>query len=161
MSRIRAKVGLLAVCVFVMVACDLPSDTSLITQFQRSHEDIERLRQMAEEDNLQGRIHADYADPKLPEIRLNEYRRLMKASGIMRLSGAGRGKPLELIVDANGFLAQGDYKGFMYNPLASGKTDVSLDGDCFGIAGAFKEERFCSAARGLGDGWWLILYQYR
>jgi hypothetical protein len=116
---------------------------------------------MAEEDDIRGRIHADYADPKLPVARLQEYRRLMKVSGITRLSANGRKDPVEFIVDSNGFLAQGDYKGFMYNPLDSDKTDVSLDGDCFHIAEALKEERFCSVARGLGDGWWLILYQYR
>jgi hypothetical protein len=153
-------VGVLCLLLF-LIGCGLPTDATLIAQFHRSRVDLERLRQMAEEDNPQGRIHADYADPKLPPARLQEYRRLMKSSGIMRLSANGRKEPLELIVDANGFLAQGTYKGYMYNPQASDRTEVSLDRDCFQISEALKERRLCMVARGLGDGWWLILKEYR
>jgi hypothetical protein len=40
---------------------------------------------MADEDNIDGRIHADYADPHLPVARLTEYRNLMKAADVTRL----------------------------------------------------------------------------
>jgi hypothetical protein len=149
------------VCLLVMAACDLPSDANLTTQFQRSRQDIERLRQMANEDNIHGRIHADYADPNLSEARLSEYRRLMKASGIMRLGANRRGEPLELMVDGSGFLAQGDYKGFWYNPAELRRSAGSLDESCFEIAEAEKQERSCSAVRSLGNGWWLVRYEYR
>ena len=116
---------------------------------------------MAYEDNISGRIHADYADPKLTETRLGEYRRLMKASGIVRLYGNGKGQPLELMVDTSGFLAQGDYKGYLYDPSESAPSSASLDDSCFNIADAKKDERFCSAVHSLGNGWWLLRYEYR
>jgi hypothetical protein len=116
---------------------------------------------MVEEDNLQADIHADYAHSNLPPARLEEYRRLMKSSGIERLAASGQKEPLELTVYTDGFLAQGTFKGYMYNPLRSDRTDVSLDGDCFHIPEALKEQRFCMAAHGIGDGWWLVLKEYR
>jgi len=158
--RAAALVGTL-ISVLSLVGCDLPADATLIAQFKRSHNDIEHLRQMAEEDDIHGRIHAGYADPKLPQARLDEYRRLMSASGIMRLYANGRQPPLELMVDGTGFLAQGDYKGYLYNPSESARSAASLDDSCFDIAEAKKEERFCSAVRSLGDGWWLVRYEYR
>jgi hypothetical protein len=158
--RAAARLGIL-LSLLSLVGCDLPADEVLIAQFKRSRNDIEHLRQMAEDDDIHGRIHASYADPKLPDARLNEYRRLMSASGIMRLNANGRQKPLELMVDANGFLAQGDYKGYLYDPSESGGSAGSLDDSCFDIAEAKKQERFCSAVRSLGDGWWLIRYEYR
>jgi len=115
---------------------------------------------MADEDNLDGRIHADYADPHLPNARLAEYRKLMMASGIMRLWGNGRSKPLEMIVDANGFLSHGDYKGYLYNPSESRPSSASLDGSCFDLPEAKKTKRFCSAVHSLGGGWWLLRYEY-
>jgi hypothetical protein len=157
----RANIVVVFLCLLAIAGCDLPSDASLIRQFQRSRQDFERLRQMADEDNIQGRIHSDFADPKLSDVRLTEYRRLMKGSGIVRLYASGRGKPLELIVDANGFLAQGDYKGFWYNPAESRPPAASLDESCFDIAEATKQERSCSAVLSLGEGWWLIRYEYR
>lgn len=128
-----------------LFGCSLPSDNALIQRFQGSHNDLERLRQMVDEDNLDGRIHADYADPHLPDVRLAEYRKLMRAAGIMRLWAHGRSKPLELIVDANGWLAEGEYKGYTYDPSEQQPSSASLDISCFEIAQARKEGRFCSA----------------
>jgi hypothetical protein len=121
----------------------------------------DQLRQMVYEDNLDGRLHADYADSHLPDARLAEYRSLMRATGVMRLWGHGRSRPLELLVDANGWLNQGQYKGYWYDPSGPQQSSSSLDDSCFEIAEARKEERYCSAVRTLGDGWWLLRYEYR
>lgn len=145
----------------LLCGCDLPSDGALIHRFQTFHADFERRRQMVDEDNIDGRIHKDYADPHLVDARLAEYRKLMSADGIMRLWGHGRTKPLELIVDGNGFLAQGDYKGYLYDPGEQQPSSDSLDDSCFNLGSAKKTERSCSAVRSLGGGWWLIRYEYR
>ena len=149
------------VSTLLLAGCDLPRDAVLTEKFKQSRNDIEHLRRMAEEDDVRGRIHTNYADPKLPEARLAEYRRLMHSSGIIRLYANGRQQPLELLVDGNGFLAQGDYKGYLYNPSESAHSAASLDVSCFEIAEAKKEERSCSAVRSLGDRWWLIRSEYR
>jgi hypothetical protein len=94
---------------------------------------------MIDEDNLEGRIHADYADPHLSDARLKEYRSLMSVNHITRLWGNGRSKPFELIVVANGW----------------------LDASCFDIKEPETDDRFCSAVNSLGDGWWLLRYEYR
>jgi hypothetical protein len=156
--------GLLVVnvCLLLFVSgCSLPSDSSLIQQFQGSQAELEQLRRMVDQDNLDGRIHADYADPHLPEARLAEYRRLLKATGVMRLWAHGRAKPLELIVDGDGWLAQGDYKGYLYDLEAQKVSSASLDASCFDVADSKKTQRFCSAFRTLGAGWWLVRYEYR
>jgi hypothetical protein len=70
---------------------------------------------MIDVDNLDGRIHADYADPKLPAARLEEYRVLLRDVGVMRLWAHGKSKPFELVADTNGFLSQGDYKGYLFD----------------------------------------------
>src|SRR5690242_7441890 len=73
----------------------LASDAQLIKRFQSSRGDLERLRQMVVEDNLQGRIHAQYVDDKsLPTRRIEEYRRLLEKAGITRLWANGRNEPL-------------------------------------------------------------------
>ena len=146
----------------LVIGCSLPSDESLIRRFQVSHADFQQLQRMVDEDNLDGRIHADYADPHLPDARLAEYRKLMRSAGIMRLWAHGKAKPLELVVDATGWLSHGDYKGYSYNPLEQRPPSASLDISCFETAEAKKEgERACSAVRSLGGGWWLLRYEYR
>ena len=116
---------------------------------------------MVDEDNLEGRIHAAYADPQVPDARLAEYRKLMGSCGVMRLWAHGRSKPLELVVDANGWLAQGDYKGYWYNPQQPQPASASLDGSCTDLPEARKTGRSCSAVPSLGGGWWLLRYEYR
>ena len=148
-------------CLLVLSGCDLPTDYSLIQRFRSSRNELERLRQMTDEDNIQGRIHADYADPHLEAARLAEYRRLMKASGVIRLYVNGRAKPLEFTVDANGWLSQGDYKGYLYDPGEQQVSSASLDDSCFDLPEAKKAGRFCSAVRSLGEGWWLLRYEFR
>jgi hypothetical protein len=116
-----------------LCACDsLPSDQALITRFNQKRPELERIRQMVAEDNLEGRIHADYADPKLSSSRLEEYRALLRDAGVMRLWAHGKSDPFELIVAGSGFLAQGDYKGYMYNPAKPKPPLVppSLDNSC-------------------------------
>ena len=116
-----ALLGILA------IGCSLPSDESLIRRFQVSHADFQQLQRMVDEDNLDGRIHADYADPHLPDARLAEYRKLMRSAGIMRLWAHGKAKPLELVVDATGWLSHGDYKGYAPLLLAfSSSRDTAL-----------------------------------
>jgi hypothetical protein len=116
---------------------------------------------MIDEDNLEGRIHADYADPHLSDARLKEYRSLMSVNHITRLWGNGRSKPFELIVVANGWLDQGEYKGYAYDPSGPQKSIDSLDASCFDIKKPETDDRFCSAVNSLGDGWWLLRYEYR
>jgi hypothetical protein len=56
-----------------LAGCDpLSSDQDLISHLSRMRPELERIRQMIEEDNLNGRIHADYADPRLPPARLEQ-----------------------------------------------------------------------------------------
>src|SRR5215469_15093373 len=99
-----------------LCGCDLPSDHALATRFNQKRSEFERIRQMIDDDNLQGRIHAKYADPELPPARLEEYRSLLRDTGIMRLWAHGKSQPFELIADGTGFLAEGDYKGYLYDP---------------------------------------------
>ena len=157
------RVSFLATCLLsvILCGCSLAKDDALIQQFHHSRGDFERLRHMVDEDDLDGRIHADYADPQLPAARIAEYRRLMRATGVKRLWGHGRSKSLELVVDSNGWLAQGEYKGFSYDPSGPQQSATSLDSSCFELAEATKAERYCGAVRTLGDGWWLLRYEYQ
>ena len=116
---------------------------------------------MIDEDNLDGRIHADYADPKLSVARLAEYRSLLRNAGVMRLWAHGSSKPFELVVDGSGFLSQGDYKGYLYDPAPQNPPLPSLDDSCFDTEQIPASQRFCSGVRNLGNGWWLIRYEYR
>lgn len=145
----------------LLCACDLPSDHALATQFSQKKAQFDRIRLMIDEDNLDGRIHADYADPKLSAARLEEYRSLLRNTGIIRLWAHGRSKPLELVADASGFLSQGDYKGYLYDPAPQDPSLRSLDDSCFLSEQIPTSQRFCSGVRSLGNGWWLIRYEYR
>ena len=115
---------------------------------------------MIDEDNLDGRIHADYADKKLSPSRLEEYRSLLRDTGVMRLWAHGKSKPFELIVDGTGFLAQGDYKGYLYDPAPQNPPLASLDDSCFLTGQIPDSQRFYSGIRSLGNGWWLIRYEF-
>jgi hypothetical protein len=116
---------------------------------------------MIDEDSLEGRIHAGYSDPKLSSLRLEEYRSLLRDTGVMRLWAHGKTKPFELIIAGTGFLAQGDYKGYLYDPAPQNPPPSSLDDSCFETAQIPDSQRFCSGVRSLGNGWWLIRYEYR
>lgn len=144
-----------------LCACDLPSDHELINGFDQKRAEFERIHQMIDEDNLEGRIHADYADPKLSSSRLEEYRSLLRNTGVMRLWAHGKSKPFELVVDGTGFLAQGDYKGYLYDPAPQNALAPSLNDSCFEGAKIPDTQRSCSAVRSLGNGWWLLRYEYR
>jgi hypothetical protein len=162
-ARLKPLIILLFLA-FLCGACDsLPSDQALIARFGQKRPELERLRRMIDEDNLEGRIHADYADPKLSSSRLEEYRSLLRDSGVMRLWAHGKSEPFELIVAGTGFLAQGDYKGYMYNPAKPQPPPVppSLDNSCFDTPQMSDGQRFCNVARFLDGGWWLIRYEYR
>jgi hypothetical protein len=142
-------------------ACDLQSDRDLTARFNQRHSELERIRQMIDEDNLQGRVHAHYADPKLSSSRLGEYRQLLRDTGVVRLWAQGKSKPFELIVDGTGFLSEGDYKGYLYDPAPKAPPLSSLDDSCFVTEKITDSQRFCSGVRSLGNGWWLIRYEYR
>jgi len=162
LAVVAVPAALLVLLGILLIGCSLlPSDRSLIRRFHASHADLEQLQRMVDEDNLVGRIHANYADPHLSDARLAEYRKHMRAAGIMRLWAYGRAKPLELVVDANGWLDAGESKGYWYDPSEQQPSSASLDNSCFEIANAKKEDRFCSAVRSLGGGWWLLRYEYR
>jgi len=157
-ARSLTGILLLLAC---LSACDLPSDYALITRFSEKRGELERIRQMIDEDNLEGRIHAGYADPKVSPSRLEEYRSLLRDAGIIRLWAHGKSKPFELMVDGSGFLAQGDYKGYLYDPAPQIPPAPSLDDSCFNAATILDTQRSCSAVRNLGNGWWLLRYEYR
>jgi hypothetical protein len=156
----RAVIGILLLLACVC-ACNLPSDHALITRFGEKREELERIRQMIDDDNLEGRIHADYADPKVSRSRLEEYRSLLRDAGVIRLWAHGKSKPFELMVNGTGFLAQGDYKGYLYDPAPQTPGAPSLDDSCFATAKVPDTQRSCSAVRSLGNGWWLVRYEYR
>jgi hypothetical protein len=151
----------LAAFIVPLCCCDLPSDRELTDSFVQKRTEFENLRKMVEEDDLEGRIHAQYADPKLSPERLEQYRALMKDIGVMRLWANGKKEPFELIVDGTGFLAQGDYKGYMFNPEKPAPFFQSLDRSCFESNQILQTERSCRAASSLDNGWWLIRYEYR
>jgi hypothetical protein len=162
-ARLKPLIILLFLA-FLCGACNsLPSDQALIARFGQKRPELESLRRMIDEDNLEGRIHADYAGPKLSSSRLEEYRSLLRDSGVMRLWAHGKSEPFELIVAGTGFLAQGDYKGYMYNPAKPQPPPVppSLDNSCFDTPQMSDGQRFCNVARFLDGGWWLIRSEYR
>jgi len=66
-----------------------------------------------------------------------------------------------LVVDSNGWLDEGEYKGYLYDLSEQQPSSASLDVSCFEITEARKKDRFCSAVRSLGEGWWLVRYEYR
>jgi hypothetical protein len=144
-----------------LCSCDLATDRDLTDRFVQKQPDFESLRKMIEEDDLEGRIGRDYADPKLSPERLERYRALMKDIGVIRLWAHGKREPFELIVDGTGFLAQGDYKGYMFNPEKPALFSQSLDNSCFQSNQIPQNQRSCSAASSLDNGWWLIRYEYR
>jgi hypothetical protein len=135
----------------------LGSDAELISNFHNHEGAFDQLQRMVNEDDLQGRIHASYADPKLPKDRLARYRTLMAESGVMRLWAQGKSKPIEFIVDATGFLDEGDYKGYLFSMNNETPTSESLDKSCIS---AKSQDRYCSAVRPLGAHWWLLRYEY-
>jgi len=135
----------------------LSSDAKLISNFHNHQGTFDQLQRMVNEDDLQGRIHASYADPKLPEDRLARYRSLMAESGVMRLWAQGKSKPIEFIVDATGFLDEGDYKGYLFSMSNETPASKSLDESCYS---AKSQDRYCSAVRPLGANWWLLRYEY-
>jgi hypothetical protein len=145
----------------LLCACDLASDHALITQFGQKRAQFARIRQMIDEDNLDGRIHAKYADPKLSAARLEEYRSVLRDAWIIRLWAHGKSKPFELIADVSGFLSQGDYKGYLYDPAPQDPPLKSLNDSCFLTEQIPATQRSCSGVRSLGNGWWLIRYEYR
>lgn len=161
--RVARVLVLLGTLTFIgyFCACDLPSDHELTVRFSQRRSEFEHIRQMIEEDNLEGRIHANYADPKLTPERLEQYRKLMKETGVIRLWAHGNKEPFELIAGGSGFLAEGDYKGYMFNPARPPSFSQSLDHSCFESVQISDAERVCRAASTLDDGWWLIRYEYR
>lgn len=156
----RTRISILLLLT-LLCACDLPSDHALITQFSQKRAQFDRIRQMIDEDNLDGRVHADYADPKLAAARLEEYRSLLRGAGVMRLWAHGKSKPFELVADASGFLSQGDYKGYLYDPSPQNPPLPSLDDSCFLAEKIPDSQRFRSGVLSLGNSWWLIRYEYR
>jgi hypothetical protein len=135
----------------------LSSDAKLIGSFHNHRGRLEQLRMMVAEDDLQGRIHATYADPKLPAERLSQYRNLMATSGVTRLWAKGRANPIEFIVDATGFLSQGEYKGYLFSMNTETPDSASLDQSCREEA---SYQRSCRAVRPLDVHWWLLRYEY-
>lgn len=146
-------------CALLCACSSMPRDSALTKMFSQSIE-FERLRQMIDEDNLDGRIAADYADPRLPPMRLEKYRQAMAQIGVVRLWAHGRSKPFELIVGTSGFIHSGDYKGYLYDPEQEHPVSSSLDRSCFNEFPAVSEPQFCETFRKLGNGWWLIRYEY-
>lgn len=138
---------------------NLPSEAALKAQFSRCRAHLVRLQQMATEDRLNSRIHADYVDDKtLPPQRLAEYRRRMKLAGITRLWGFGPGKRIEFLVDAVEMLDSGIYKGFVYSETEQGPTAKSLGETCM-TASSRKDP--CSAAQPLEPNWWVMRWEFR
>ena len=158
--RAFARISILLLLA-ILCSCDLPSDHSLRTRFSQKKAQFDRIHQMIDEDNLDGRIHADYADPKLPAVRLEQYRSLLRDAGLTRLWANGKSKPFELVADGTGFLSQGDYKGYLYDPSPQDPTLPSLDDSCFLTEQIPDSRRFCRGVLSLGNGWWVIRYEYR
>lgn len=161
-------IGLLFLCLpLVLHFGDTPlvSDAELVRMFQRSRSDLEKLRQMVNEDDLKGipdRIGVGYGPKDMPAERLAEYRRLLSSVSYERLWANGREQPFEIVVDGTGFLSVGDYKGYYYSPKKEEPIVSSLDHSCFKPPNAKSSDpRFCNALRPLGDGWWLIRYEYK
>ena len=138
--------------------CTLPSDARLIRRFHQRRNSLEKLRRMAREDRLKGRIHAGYYDDKkLPEPRVREYRALMADSGVVRLWPNEDERSIEFLVDAVGVLDVGTYKGYVWSIKPQHPIVDSLDESCSDWAPA---GRFCHASRHLDGDWWLIRYEY-
>jgi hypothetical protein len=148
--------------VLLMCSCGpLLSDSDLSKNYFAHRSTLERLRTMAEEDHVEGRIGKDYCDPRIPAERLRHYRELMREASVVRVVGNGEGRPLEFTVDANGWLDVGDYKGNEYTAAAPHDQSDSLNESCFITAKPATESQLCSASKALGNGWYMMRYEYR
>jgi hypothetical protein len=125
-----------------------PSDRLLVSDFHRHYPELEELRKMIDEDDLNGRIHADYSDRQLPLPRLDRYRALMKKTGVTRIWANGRDKDIDMTVWATGMLDVGTYKGYYFSREKQTPVMETLEKSCFD---GMKDERqrHCSGFRPL------------
>lgn len=138
---------------------NLPTEAELKAQFARYRDPLFRLRQMATEDELRGRVHAGYVDDeRLSPQRLAEYRRLMDRAGITRLWRHETGLSIEFLVDAVGMLDSGVYKGFIYSEVGEKTTMGSLDVTCIPSS---PRRDFCEVAHSLEPNWWVARWEFR
>ena len=130
----------------------LISDAKLTAQFRSNRGNFERLRQMANGDDLKGAIGTDYADDKrLSAARLQEYRSFMKKCGVETfVVMADRNGAIRFWVDSQGSVIAGRSKGIAYSPQAPIPVLPSLDESCLPDQGG------CAVFRHIEDNWWLV-----
>jgi hypothetical protein len=136
----------------------LVSDAEATERFHSHREIFERLRKMASEDKLTGRLALTYGGQDLGDERLREYRQLMAEAEIEALLRDGLG--LRFALDDQDSVWGGRSKGIDYRSQ-SPKSPVlpSLDKSCRSLVDA--DERFCSGVRQIEGPWWLYREENR
>ena len=144
----------------------MPKDAELIQRFHRSRATLERLREMVEEDYFRApgqgpwRIGLTYVDDKtLPQERVEEYRRLMREVGVVRVWASVQSQHITFASDLTGMLDVGAGKGFVYILQdKEPKIAPSLDESCMPPD---SREGSCFAHRPLQGNWWLFRFEFR
>jgi hypothetical protein len=151
---------------FGLVGCKDPfegqphlADDQLIGKFHEHRADFERLREMVLEDRGLTRVDDDWTAPSDPTTigvtadRIAEYRLLFKKLGLARGFSAGLDRrEIELLASAQGWVAHGSHKGYVYTVRVTESLDADLD-------------HYSSQERPLGSGyrriegnWYLYFY---
>lgn len=134
-------------------ACGLPSEQSLVDQFEVVRPTLDTLRGMSDEDSTIVRIAQSFVDPPGPRAftpeRWNRYRQLFRRldseAGLTR----GRNGVVSITVGTAGLAVSGTSNGYVYFPVppSPDKVLLSLEGT---RAGA-------TFFRKLDGGWYLFL----
>jgi len=108
-------------------------DKQLIENFHTHRAEFEKLVAMVLEDRNLTRVDETWTEPQdFSAQRIAEYRKLDKAIGIPRgLSAPISREQIEFIASAQGWVAHGSTKGYLYGekcPGYIGETVESLDG---------------------------------
>jgi len=92
------------------------SDEILIDIFHKDPQVFEQLYKMVTEDNMMTHVDNNWTEPaNLPKDRVAEYRKLFKEAGIYGgVNVSVDRKKIEFITSAQGWVASGSSKGYMY-----------------------------------------------
>jgi hypothetical protein len=161
-----ARILFLLALTFGLVGCKDPfegqshlSDDQLIANFREHTADFERLREMVLDDKRLTRVDEDWTAPTDPTTigvtaeRIAEYRALFKKLGLARGFSAGLDRrEIELWASAQGWVAHGSHKGYVYTASVPENLDTGLD------QYSSRERPLESGYRRIEGNWYLYFY---